>query len=134
MASFLKKIALVSVCTLLCAAPIGVAAFSLIPCDGVTVKCEFPQLVQMIQNIVNFLFILIAPVAIIVFSIAGFKILIAGSDSGARNDAKRMFGKMAMGIVWMMAAWLLVYLITNVLLKDEFKDLPVKLGYYNEIL
>lgn len=56
------------------------------------------------------------PFSVIVIAYAGFLYLTSGGNQPQLYRAHGMFTKVALGIVWVLAAWLIVTLITNALL------------------
>lgn len=71
--------------------------------------CDFEDLIQLIRNIIRFIVLyLTAPALTIGFAYAGFLLLTSGGNSGKRGQAKDMLGKVAMGLVAMIAAWFII--------------------------
>lgn len=93
---------------------------TIIPCDGVTVPCTFPKLVELGSNLITYLVYLSIPLAAIAFARAGFLYMTAGGSQGKVEKAKELFIKVAWGFFFVLAAWLIVNLITKALLKPEF--------------
>src|SRR3989344_7120459 len=71
-------------------APVGVMAAegAFIPCDGP--NCGFPELMQLVQNILNWIVMISFPATIITFSYAGFIMLTSGGNSSKKDQAKEM--------------------------------------------
>ena len=86
-------------------------AAGLIPCDGVTVKCDFNAFAQLINNIINWFIGISASVAAITFSIAGAQILFNPDKPEKIEEAKGMFVKTAIGMLIILGAWLIVHTI-----------------------
>ena len=82
--------------------------------------CGWPQLIELSQKIINFAILLILPIAAVVLSYAGFLIMSSGGDEGKVKKAKEMFTKVAIGIAWILAAWLVVNTILNALLAPGY--------------
>ena len=78
-------------------------------------KCGWKELVQLAQNIINYLILLAIPLAAVTFAWAGFTIMTSGGNSGKLEKGKEMFKKVAIGIFFVLAAWLIVNLILTVL-------------------
>ena len=93
---------------------------NLIVCDGVTEPCEYRHLIELARVLINDLFILSTFLAVAVFAYAGFKMLMSRGSETEYKKAVTMFGKVAWGYVWILAAWLVVYTISKVLLSDAF--------------
>lgn len=84
-------------------------AASLVPCNGTTVPCTFPKVIELIKNIVKFLvFSLAVPLAAISFAIAGVMILTAGGNTGQVEKAKEIFWNVLIGLIVALSAWLIV--------------------------
>lgn len=94
------------------------------PGDGVptdfTSPCEFDHLILLAKNLITNLVILSTFLAVAVFIFAAIKLLTSGGKTSAMEDAKKMLGKVIMGYIWILVAWLLVYTITSTLLYDNF--------------
>ncbi len=95
----------------------------LIPCDGASVKCGFPQLIQLANNVINFLILVSIPLATISFMYAGFLYLTAGGDTSKVKQAHSIFWKVLWGFIIILTAWLVVQLIINAFLKPGFSFL-----------
>ncbi len=109
-----------------------------IPCDGPKLErtgtsqtgtttdkgCGYPELVQLVSNFMNFLILLSIPMAAIAFAWAGWLMITAGGSSGQIDQAKEIFVKVLIGFMFVLSAWLIVFLITKTLLRgDGFKNL-----------
>jgi hypothetical protein len=80
-----------------------------IPCDGVKVQCDFPALVKLVERVINFiLYALAIPIAAIMFTYAGFKLVASGGSSEARTSARKIFTNAVIGLVMVAAAWLII--------------------------
>ena len=80
----------------------------LVPCDGIQTKCNFAQLMAMVDRIVDFIIDLILPIGAIVISYVGFLYLSSGGSPETRKKAKGIFVKVVIGIIFILAAWLIV--------------------------
>lgn len=106
-----------SVVVLLTLLPVVAFAQSgLIPCDGVSPKCGFADIIQLANNIINFLIIVSIPLAVITFMYAGFLYLTAGGNEGKIKQAHSIFWKVLWGFIIILTAWLIVELIINAFL------------------
>jgi len=92
----------------------------LIVCDGIVKKCDFASLIELVKVLIYDLVLLSTLLAVIVFAYAGLKLLTANGNEGEVKKAITMLQKVAWGYVWILAAWLIVYTITSVLLKDGY--------------
>jgi len=88
-----------------------------IPCDGT--DCDFNDLVDLAINFMDFVVIISIPIAVIGFIYAGFLIMTAGADTGKVSKGKELLLKIAIGFFFVLAAWLIVNLITSTLFIGE---------------
>lgn len=94
---------------------------NLIVCQGTTADpCTFGSLIALIKVGISDLVVLATLVAVIVFIFAGFKLLTSGGNPKALSDARGMLLKVLIGYVWILAAWVIVYTITSVLLNPGY--------------
>ena len=97
--------------------------------NGKTVygNCNFDDLIRAVQKF----FAIAVPFGIaftvVIIAYAGFLYMTSGGSASQRTQANKMFVKVAWGIFFMLAAWLIVTLITNNLLKTDVQKL-VPLG------
>ncbi|MEK7569642.1 MAG: hypothetical protein AAB500_02010 [Patescibacteria group bacterium] len=91
-------------------------AKDIIPCDGVTVKCDFDKFLALINNVIGFvLFNLAMPIAAIMFAYAGIKLVTSGGSTEARSSAKSIFTNTAIGFIVAVLAFLIVKTILAIL-------------------
>lgn len=97
--------------------PIVSLAAGLVPCDNVSTKCDWSQLMALINGVIHFvLFGMVIPIAAIMFAYAGFlMITVGGEAAGARTKAKGIFTNVVIGLIIAVAAWLIVELILTTL-------------------
>lgn len=97
---------------------------NLIVCQGTTADpCTFKHLITLAINLINALVIISTFLATAAFAYAGFILLASGGNESEKNRAKEIFRKVLIGYLWILAAWLLVYTITSVLLNPGFSIL-----------
>ena len=77
---------------------------------GLTYECVDEK--GIVGNCVFFL-------SVIAIVIAGFKFMISGDKPAERDAAKEILRKVAMGLFFILAAWLIVTLIMNALVDSE---------------
>ncbi|KKT95853.1 MAG: hypothetical protein UW97_C0021G0005 [Parcubacteria group bacterium GW2011_GWA2_45_15] len=82
--------------------------------------CGFSHLILLAQNLITDLIVISTFLATAAFAYAGFILLTSGGNESAKNRAKEIFRKVLIGYLWILGAWLLVYTITSVLLKDGY--------------
>ncbi|MFA6536346.1 MAG: pilin [Candidatus Paceibacterota bacterium] len=97
------------------------SGFQLVPCDNTPQSpCDYYAFIRGVTNLINFFIAFAAPVGAVALAWAGFKYLSAGGDSGEVEKAKGIFKKVTIGIIIVLAGWLLVQTITSTLLKPGF--------------
>ena len=97
--------------------PSFVFAKGLVPCE---IDCGFPQLIQLIQNIINFLmFDVAAPLAAVVFAWAGILMLTAAVNPEKIKQATEIFRWVIIGVIVALSGWLIVSMIMGALLNAE---------------
>lgn len=102
--------------------PIFVGAqTSVIPNCGQYNECGYQQLLQLVNNIINWIIMASFPVAAGVFAWAGFK-LMTTAVVDERTAAKEMFKKVFIGFVIILSAWIIVTTIVNSLLTQDFRN------------
>ena len=102
----------------------------LIPCNGTETTvingktvtgCTFDHFVQLGQNLINFLIVLSIPLTAIAFAWAGFLMVTSAGSEEKIKQGKAIFGKVLVGFIFILGAWLIVYTITTALLNDPKK-------------
>ena len=94
-----------------------VASSSLVPCDGGAEQpCHFTDLIFLVNNVIQFLLYLILPIAAIIFVYVGFLFLTSGGSTEVKSQAKGIFKKAVIGLLFVLAAWLIVKTILITLL------------------
>lgn len=92
-----------------------------IPCglykNGELDECDFADLLTLVNNVLNWLVMISFSAAIITFSWAGFTLLTSGGNPVKKDQAKKMLWSVVKGFTIILAARLIVYTITNILLK-----------------
>lgn len=85
---------------------------------GDTYDCGFNELLATIDRIIKFmLYVVVLPLAAIMFAWSGIKLIIAKSQGkqAALSEAKSLFGQVLLGIVFAMGAWVIVKFILVIL-------------------
>ena len=95
--------------------------FDLIVCEGP--DCDFAHLMKLVNNLIEMLIYISTFLATVVFAYAGFILLTSGGNESAKTKAKEMLGKVIIGYLCILGAWLLVYTITTVLLRPDLPSL-----------
>lgn len=86
----------------------------LVPCGNTGQPvCNFYQLTKLVQNIINFLVYMAAPVAAVAFAWAGVLYLTAAGDEKKIGQAHTIFTDVLIGLGIVLSAWLIVKLIVT---------------------
>lgn len=84
--------------------------------------CGFPQLIELIDRAIKFIFVLMLPITAIVFAYAGYLYLTSGGSSTKRDAAKKAMTNVIIGIIIVLAAFLVVRTILLALGVDTSQD------------
>ncbi|MEM9336534.1 MAG: pilin [Patescibacteria group bacterium] len=99
------------------ALPESVTAQNFLTCEGT--NCSFCNLVSMgnvfVSWLIGILFLLVA----VVMAVAGIKLVISAGDVSAREYAKDRFASAIIGLIIVLAAWLVVDTLFRVLLPGD---------------
>src|SRR3989344_5583140 len=98
--------------------PFLVSAAGIVPCDGP--DCDFPKLILLGQNIINYLILLSIPLAAVAFAYCGFLFLTAAGNESQIKKAKGIGWHVLWGFLAVLSAWLIVYFITQALLSTDY--------------
>ncbi len=94
---------------------------------GVYGNCTYQDLIAAVRNFTNKLTVYVLAFTVVPIAWAGFLFMTSGGNAGARAKAKEMLYKVAIGIFFMLAAWLIVSLIANALLAPAFQGVnPIR--------
>jgi hypothetical protein len=77
--------------------------------------CDYNFVILMISRIINFIFLLVLPIAGVIAVVTGVMILTSGGNPTQRQKAKNAFMKFFIGIIIVMVAWLLVATVLRTL-------------------
>jgi hypothetical protein len=92
-------------------------------------QCGMKEFIQLIKNVMNFLFLLSVPLSTISFVWVGVMYLTAQGNPSKIERAKGIAWKVLLGFIIICSAWLIVNEITRRLFKPEFQYL----GYEQSI-
>lgn len=81
--------------------------------------CGFSDFITLIQRVIEYIFILVLPIMAIVFAYAGYLFLTSGGSESKRTAAKKAMTSALIGVIIIMAAWLLVKTVLVSLGVDE---------------
>jgi hypothetical protein len=83
------------------------------PCSP---NCGFNDLLTLVNTVIKFiLFDLALPIAAIMFAYAGFLLVSSGGSTEARGKAKEIFTNTLLGLIFAVAAWLIINSILSIL-------------------
>ena len=88
----------------------------IIPCGiGDGVPCTFCHLYDLLRNVIDFLLIIIIPLALVGIAIGAFYILTSGGNTAWVSTGKGIIGSAIMGILITLLAWLIINTILSIL-------------------
>lgn len=82
--------------------------------------CNFGSFMDLIRNGIHDMVVLSTFLVIALFVWVGIKLMTSGGNVNAWTNAKEMLWKVVLGYIWILAAWLVVYTITSVLLNPNY--------------
>ena len=82
-----------------------------------TNNCGFNDLMAMVNKVIHFiLYDMVIPIAAIMFAYAGFLLITAGGEAAhARTKAKEIFTNALLGLIYAVAAFLIIRTILSIL-------------------
>lgn len=111
--------------------PVFVSAQGIVPqCDGN--DCQAFHLVQLAQNIINWLITISVFVAVGLIAYAGFQLVISGGNQSARTQAHSMVWSVVIGFIIMLSAWLVVDIFLRVLTGDGLNSSRWEIEYVEQ--
>lgn len=93
---------------------IAYAGGGLVTCD----RCKFQDAIKTAEGLVKWIIQIGAVIGAVMFAYAGFLYMTAQGDTGKIGKAHAIFLSVIVGLVVMLAAWLLIELVVNTLVKD----------------
>ncbi|OHA86681.1 MAG: hypothetical protein A3A96_01395 [Candidatus Zambryskibacteria bacterium RIFCSPLOWO2_01_FULL_39_39] len=94
-------------------------------------NCGYQDLLKLVNNIINWIIMIAVPVAAGVFAWAGFKLMTTGI-ADEKSAAKEMIWKVFIGLVFILAAWIIVGTIIKALLRDP-SSVPIDISINKSI-
>jgi len=91
-------------------------------------NCGVCDIAQLAQNTINAGIYIAVFLSAILFAWAGWKYITAGGDATKAGDAKNIFWTVGVGLILILAAWLIVDLIMKMLVSEN-----ALLGPWNEV-
>jgi len=98
-------------------APLVASAQGLVPC---TDNCGYNEFIKLIGNVINWLLLIAAPIGAVMFAYAGWLYITSGGSQSQATKANSIFTTLFFGILIALSAWLVVRLILDNLVKEEF--------------
>jgi hypothetical protein len=81
--------------------------------DAAPGECNFGDLLKAVDKIMNWGTIFALQFSVVVIAYAGYLYMLSEGNPGKLKEANDMFTKVAIGIAWIIGAWLVVSLIMN---------------------
>ena len=91
---------------------------ALVSCNGV--DCTFCDIATTAQNVLNMGIYVVVFLSAVLFAWAGGKYVTAGGDTGKTGEARRILTNVGIGLVLILAAWLIVDTIMKTLTNGSF--------------
>jgi len=88
----------------------------IVPCTGV--DCDICHIGQLAQNVLNAGIYIAVFLSAILFAYAGWQYITAGGEPGKATEAKKIFWTVGVGLVLILAAWLIVDVIMKLMVKS----------------
>lgn len=103
-------------------APLFAMGAGLVPCGGSgEPECGLKHLITLGNNVIEFLIMIAALIAVILLAIGGFKLVISQGNAGAMEDAKKRIWNVFIGFVIILVAYLVVQTILTLLTGGGFE-------------
>jgi hypothetical protein len=104
----MRSIMAIVVVAFLACLPMVVSA-DLVPCgDDGQETCQTCHVVDLVNNVIEWLIAILGTVAAIMFIYAGFKLVTSGGNVSAKTEALRMMNNLIIGYIIVLSGWLLI--------------------------
>src|SRR3989338_10140264 len=90
----------------------------IVPCDGVS--CTLRDVATLAQNVLNTGIFVAVFLSAALFTWAGIKYVTASGDAGKVGDAKLIFWNVTLGLVIILAGWIVVDTLMKTLVRGDF--------------
>ena len=104
----------------------------IVPCDGTSAgggtECTVCHIAELAQNVLNTGIYIAVFLSAILFAWAGWKYVTAGGNSGQAGQAREIFTNVLIGLIIILAGWLVVDTVMKTLVDES-----VALGPWNKI-
>lgn len=84
--------------------------------------CGYGDLIEAVKRVIDWVIVFTLGFSVVVIAYAGFNYMISGDNPGKRAEANKMLWKVVVGIFFVLAAWLIVNLVANVLVTQGIRD------------
>lgn len=102
------------------AAPSFIFAQGFVPCGiGDVDPCQACHVVMLVENVLDWLVMILGIIATILIVVAGIKLATSGGNVSAMESAKRSINNLLIGYVIVLAGWLMVDTVMKVLVSDD---------------
>jgi hypothetical protein len=91
--------------------------------------CQTCHAVQLVNNVIEWLILILGTIAAIIIVYAGFQLVTSGGNTGAKEKAKELITNMFIGYAIVLAGWLLIDTGMKMLLTDG----SAGLGVWNQV-
>ncbi len=102
-------------------APLFVMGAGLVPCGEKGNECGLSDLITLGNNVIEFLIMIAALIAVILLAIGGFKLVISRGNPAAMEQAKSRIWNVFIGFVIILIAYLVVQTILTLLTGGGFE-------------
>jgi len=103
----------------------------IVPCNGP--ECQACHVVRLGQNILTWVIGVMASIIAIVFAVAGFKMVMAGGDTGQVSQARSMMTNAVIGFVILLSSWLIIDTIMKLVVSPGASTGGIQLGMWHTI-
>lgn len=105
----------------------GATQAALVPlqCSGINapVTCGTCEFFDLVRNVIEFIIVVASSIAVLIFMYAGFLYLTSGGSMEKAKKANSMFTSVVIGYILILAAFLIVDLIMQTLVSEEFPSI-----------
>lgn len=95
-------------------------AAGLVPDCGTTYTCNFCDIIQLINNVLEFFVMLSIPISMVIFAWIGWDFIVIENKPEAISNAKKRLMSLIIGLFFLLAPWLIINLIMSSLLNENF--------------
>ena len=119
-----QTIIVYGVATLILTIPVVASAQGLVPCKGTPDDpCTIGKFLEGVQGVIRFLILLVAPIAVVMFSYAGWLYMSSGGNTSKISKANAIFTSVLVGIGLALGAFLIIDIIVDSLVRPDLTPL-----------